>query len=180
MIAASLSFTSILLLANISTARIKRYHLNTRARLNKCKHDLILTSGMELFNYRQLEMITKEVLQQFLSENNIELKSTHKTLCFPVINRIYKKMKAGIKFAEIKVSEGVICDGHHRYLASLMADYPIGTVPYITTSATDITEWESVDLVDDDWDTPAKIQMLNEQDADFNAISLEKIVELLK
>ena len=125
-------------------------------------------------------MITKDVLQKFLSENNIELKSTHKTLCFPIINRIYKKMKAGIKFPEIKVSGGAICDGHHRYLASLMAGYHVGAVPYIITSATDITEWKSVDLVDDDWDTPAKIQMLNELGADFNAITIEEIVELLK
>ena len=48
------------------------------------------------------------------------------------------------------------------------------------TSATTIVQWESVIFEEEDWDTTAKINMLNEQDAEFNNIAKEKIVELLK
>ena len=48
------------------------------------------------------------------------------------------------------------------------------------TSATIVTKWLTVDFVAEDWDTQAKIQMLNEADAKYNDLSLEQIAELLK
>ena len=89
-------------------------------------------------------------------------------------------MLVGIKFTEIKVENGLICDGHHRYLASLLAKYSIETVPSVTTAATIIINWESVNFDNDDWDTTAKIKMLNEIDANYNNIPIEKIIDLLK
>ena len=72
----------------------------------------------------KLEKITQEIIQKFLSENKIELSCTHAKLCVPIIDRIYKKMCFGIKFSEIKVEGELICDGHHRYVASLLAKFP--------------------------------------------------------
>ncbi len=89
-------------------------------------------------------------------------------------------MSIGIKFPSIKVDGDLIIDGHHRYLASLLAGTNLDTVPSSKTSATVVYEWETVILVTDDWDTDAKIRMLNEKDAKFNAIAIEKITELLK
>lgn len=89
-------------------------------------------------------------------------------------------MRAGIKFSEIKVDEDLICDGHHRYVASLLAQFPIDSIPSKRTSATEIIDWESVVFEDKDWDTETKIEYLNEQDAIFNNISIEELVELLK
>jgi hypothetical protein len=127
-----------------------------------------------------LEKITKEIIVEFISKNEIELSSTHTKLCIPVINRIYKKMTAGIKFFGIKVEENLICDGHHRYLASILANFPLERIPGNKTSATTPIGWESVVFEEEDWDTLAKIRMLNEQDAEYNNIPIEKIVELLK
>ncbi len=127
-----------------------------------------------------LEKITKEFIQKFLSENEIELSCTHAKLCIPIIDRIYRKMIFGIIFAEIKVDENLICDGHHRYVASLLARIPVGRIPSAVTSATDVINWESVVFVEEDWDTLAKINMLNEQDAQFNNIAVEELIELLK
>ena len=89
-------------------------------------------------------------------------------------------MRFGIKFSEIKVEGNLICDGHHRYVASLLAKLPIESAPYTSTSATEVIDWKSVVFVEDDWDTPEKIDMLNEQDAHFNNISIEALVELVK
>jgi len=124
--------------------------------------------------------ITKEQLLKFVTGHQLELSSTHQKLCIPIINRIYRKMLIGIKFAEIKVSNSCICDGHHRYLASLLAKYPIGMIPYVNTLATTVIDWESVCFEENDWDTPERIQMLNETDASYNSILLEELVELLK
>jgi hypothetical protein len=127
-----------------------------------------------------LERVTKEIIIEFISKNEIELRSTHTKLCLPVINRIFKKMSAGIKFSGIKVEDNLICDGHHRYIASILANFPLERIPGSITSATTAVHWESVTFENKDWDTPAKINMLNEQDAEYNNIPIAKIVELLK
>ena len=88
-------------------------------------------------------------------------------------------MSAGIKFSGIKVENNLICDGHHRYIASILAHFPLERIPGNTTSATFPVDWKSVTFEEDDWDTVAKINMLNKQDAEYNNIALEKIVELL-
>ena len=127
-----------------------------------------------------MRKVTKEVIQDLIHKNEIELSSTHTKLCVPIINRIYRKMLVGIKFSGIKVENNLICDGHHRYLASLLANFTIERVPTSGTSATRLVEWKLVVFEDKDWDTQAKINMLNEQDANYNNIPIEKIVELLK
>lgn len=89
-------------------------------------------------------------------------------------------MSAGIKFTAIKVENSLICDGHHRYIASILANFPLEIIPGNAASATTVVDWESVIFEDEDWDTSAKINMLNEQDADYNNIPIEEIVALLK
>ena len=89
-------------------------------------------------------------------------------------------MSSGIQFAGIKVDKNLICDGHHRYIASLLANFPLERIPGNSTSATRITEWASVSFQTQEWDTPVKIAMLNEQDAVFNNIPIKELIELLK
>jgi hypothetical protein len=127
-----------------------------------------------------LEKITKEIIEEIIRNNEMGLKATQSKLCMPIINRIYKKMSAGIKFSGIKVDNNIICDGHHRYIASIIANYQLAYLPSIVTSATTIIPWESILFEENDWDTLAKIEMLNEQDADFNKILIEKIIDILK
>jgi hypothetical protein len=56
----------------------------------------------------------------------------------------------------------------------------LDTVPTGKSSATLVTKWSEVMLVLDDWDTEAKIKMLNEIDASFNGITVELLTELLQ
>lgn len=127
-----------------------------------------------------MEKITKEVIQDLTLKNEIELSSTHRKLCVPIINRIYKKMLAGIMFSAIKVDNNLICDGHHRYLASLLANFSIERIPTNRTSATIVVEWKAVVFDEMDWDTEAKINMLTEQDAIYNNMTIQQIIDILK
>lgn len=88
-------------------------------------------------------------------------------------------MCAGIQFASIKVDSQLICDGHHRYIASLLANFHLERIPGSVTSATTIVLWELVSFEEEDWDTPVKINMLHKQDADYNNIPIEKILALM-
>lgn len=127
-----------------------------------------------------MERITREIIIAFIRKNEIELSPTHAKLCLPVINRIFKKMSAGIQFAGIKVENDLICDGHHRYISSILANFTLDRIPGSITSATRAILWESVIFDEEDWDTSAKINMLNKQDSEYNNIPIEKIIELLK
>jgi hypothetical protein len=127
-----------------------------------------------------LEKITQEKISRFVMEQKIELFSTHSNLCLPIIDRIYRKMLMGIKFSAIKVVDGLICDGHHRYLASLLAQFNIERIPTIISSATKAVDWKSVTFAEEDWDTQAKIDMLNAQDALYNNVDIQEIIEMLK
>ena len=127
-----------------------------------------------------MENILKENIIDFIAKNNMEYNCTQPKLSVPVINRIYKKMVVGINFSSIKVANGLICNGHHRYVASKLANYELEIIPTTLTSATNVTNWPLIIFDEEDWDTKAKIDMLNEQDAAFNNIKLEKIIKILK
>lgn len=127
-----------------------------------------------------MKRLTKEFIIKFIAENNLEYQSTQSRLCVPIIDRIYRKMLVGINFTEIKVDSTYICDGHHRYIASLLAKYVINTIPSKRTSASQVTDWKSVEFDTEDWDTLAKIKFLNEQDAFYNNLSVDKLIELVK
>ncbi len=124
--------------------------------------------------------ITKETIGQFISSNDIGLASTQPRLCLPIINRMYRKMSAGIQFPGIKIENNLICDGHHRYIASLLAKFQLEKLPGKTASATTAVDWRCVIFEEEDWDTNAKIKMLNEQDAAFNNMPIEQVAALLK
>ena len=127
-----------------------------------------------------MEGVTKETVAELIRTTEIELNSTHTKLCLPIINRIFRKMSAGIKFSPIKVENDLICDGHHRYLASIFADFSLEIIPGSISSATTAVNWKLVSFDEEDWDTPAKILMLNKQDAEFNNMPLKKVVELMQ
>ena len=126
-----------------------------------------------------LPQITIEYITNFIKENEIKLTSTHHKLCVPIINRLCQKMWSGIKFDEIKECEGLIIDGHHRYLSSLITKIEVGVVPSHKTSATVQYNWVDIEFDENDWDTDSKISYLNELDAKYNGIDLERIKEII-
>lgn len=127
-----------------------------------------------------MEKISLEIVLNLVKEDKFVLKSTHESLCYPIIERIYKKMTIGIKFQGIKVDGDLIIDGHHRYLASILAGISLERYPSQRTSATRISDWKVVNFVEEDWDTEAKILILNQMDAKYNNLTQEQLNDLLK
>ena len=127
-----------------------------------------------------MDKITKKIILKAIEKSENHLKSSHKKLCLPIINRIYKKMINGIKFDDIKVCESLIIDGHHRYVSSLLAKIQLDTAKSSKTSATYEYDWVSIEFVEEEWDTKDKIARLNEIDAEFNNISVAQIIEMTK
>jgi hypothetical protein len=122
----------------------------------------------------------KDKLIKLMQNENLTLVSTHERLCFPIIERIAKKMSIGLVFGSISVDGNLILNGHHRYLASLLVGYKLDQVPCPKTLAKEPVNWKSVKLVDEDWDTDAKIRMLNEEDARYNDLTLDDLLKKLK
>ena len=106
--------------------------------------------------------IKKAAILKALETSKDSLISTHKRLCLPLIIRMYKKMENGIKFDAIKVSDSTIVDGHHRYVASVLAGHHLPVIKSTTTSATIEYDWKDVEFVEEDWDTPEIIQKMNQ------------------
>ena len=127
-----------------------------------------------------MKEINKELILNAIATADYTLITTHKKLCLPIINRIYKKMINGIKFDDIKVCETLIIDGHHRYVSSLLANIKLDEAKSSKTNATIQYDWKDVEFVEEEWDTEDKITRLNELDAEFNNMSLEKIIAITK
>ena len=111
-----------------------------------------------------MENITKVIVDDFLQNNTLDFNSTHKKLSLPIINKIFKKMK----------------HGHHRCISSVLAGFSIGKIEYHKTSAKIEYKWKDVEFINEDWDTEFKIKHLNHLDAEFNNISIEKIIDIIR
>lgn len=125
-------------------------------------------------------MIKNQTILEILSSKTLDLNATQNKLSIPIINRIYKKMKFGLKFDAIKVYNNLIIDGHHRYISSVLANIELERVTSSKTIATIEYNWGDVEFISEEWDTKEKINRLNEQDALFNNLTIEKIIEITK
>ena len=115
-----------------------------------------------------------------MRSGTIHLSPSQKSVSFPIVERICRKMRLGVKTRSIQVAEGsIIVDGHHRYLASLLEGVELDMVDCPLSSAKDFTYWGLVELVDEDWDTPYTIDKLNRQDAKFSGMTIERLMELI-
>jgi hypothetical protein len=124
--------------------------------------------------------ISSEYILIVCAESKLELYPTQKRLCLPIIRRIYQKMKMGIRFDDIKVSDNLIIDGHHRFISGLLVGIKPDIMPAYMTSATIKYDWSDVVFVNEEWDTPEKIAKLNHDDAEFNNIPIEELEKMLK
>jgi hypothetical protein len=125
-----------------------------------------------------LKKITPHFIKEFIAGNQIPFVATQPRLCVPIVDRLCQKMSHGIKFDDIKVCDNLIIDGHHRYLSSLIVDFNIGRVFSHKTSATKPIEWNAIELDENDWDTPSKIEHLNAQDAVYNGLPIEFVKQI--
>jgi hypothetical protein len=121
-----------------------------------------------------------ESTSQFISENLFEFVPSQERLSFPIIKRLYLKMRIGIQFAPLKICNGIIIDGHHRYVAACLAKISCEYVPAQSSSILIRGVWQSVKIVSEDWDTPQLIQEMNITDAKYSNINLDTLNQLIE
>jgi uncharacterized lipoprotein len=119
----------------------------------------------------------KNLIEQLFKTHKLQLISTHRQLSLPIIIRIYKKMKVNLSFASIQVDGQVIIDGHHWYVASLLANYKLDQVPGLRSKAKKTVEWGSVKLLEEDWDSEAEVNVHDQKDAKFNNMGVDELLE---
>jgi len=127
-----------------------------------------------------MQEMKKTFLNLLESKSSIYIPNQNK-VSLPIIYSIYKNMKQDLLFKPICVSDNLIVEGHHRYISAILADYQIEVIKnYPKPGIVKDLIWKDLEFVDEDWDTPFKIQMLNEEDAKYNGISIEVIIEIIK
>lgn len=94
-------------------------------------------------------------LEFFLRSEEHEYDTTHTRLCYFVIERIYRRVKAGYRFGGIKIDnkERLIIDGNHRYIAYKLADIEIEVIDYIKNPSDISKNIKDIKIdIEEDWD----------------------------
>lgn len=125
--------------------------------------------------------INRNTILSKLKERKIQLKPNQQKISLPIISRMCKKMQRDLKFRPIYVSkENKIIDGHHRYISSIISNFKLEVITdYPSPSEPNSFEWDLVDFVVDDWDSPSKVKMLNELDARYNNMKIEDVESII-
>lgn len=126
-------------------------------------------------------ILNKELILSKLLEQEEVLTSKQSKISLPILIRICKKMEHNLKFQPIWVSSNnTIIEGHHRYLGSILTGYNLDYIPdYPMPKSTNLITWNEVEFVEDDWDTPYKIKMLNEEDPKYNGLTVLEVEEII-
>lgn len=125
--------------------------------------------------------ITKRNVLQLIQDKQLDYKPNQDKISLPIINRIYKKMSKSIIFPPIKISGDLIIDGHHRYISAVLANFDIGIIKdYPRPSYLNNFDWKDVTVLEDDFDTQIKIKLLNQEDAKYNNLDYDDILEIIK
>lgn len=122
----------------------------------------------------------KILLENSLADREFEFAPTQNKISIPLVYRIYKKMKAEIKFDAIKVVDGLVIDGHHRFIASILAGVEIEKFPSTKNLSQTNFEWSEVTLSLSEYDTESDIDYHNFNDAQRNGISKNEIEKILE
>lgn len=122
----------------------------------------------------------KNLLEQELLNREFELKPTQNKISLPIVFRIFKKMKANLKFDAIRVCDNILIDGHHRYIASVMANVTTEQFPSTKNHNQTTFEWKEVTIITTDYDYPNDIDYHNFNDAKRNGITVDEVLKMLK
>tara|TARA_R110002126_G_scaffold215411_1_gene361533 strand:+ start:187 stop:567 length:381 start_codon:yes stop_codon:yes gene_type:complete len=121
-----------------------------------------------------MEEINLKMIQDLFESGSLELIATQPGVCLPMLQRIYKKMKVGIEFADIRVNDSRIVDGHHRYICSKLLNIDIGiNNNYPIPSTAESHKWEVLVIDEFDFETEEEIKNHNLRDAEINDVDFD-------
>jgi hypothetical protein len=117
--------------------------------------------------------LTREDVELFLKNQELKLKPRQSKLSLPILQRIYMKMKGGVPFKDIQVYEGLIVNGHHRYICAKMAGTELAEQPWHRPGNGPAWSWEQVMIDTVDYDTKEEVQKHNEREAFLLGLDLK-------
>ncbi len=121
----------------------------------------------------------RATIEQLFLDGGLDLKPTQNKISLPIAFRIHKKMKANLKFDAIKICDDLLIDGHHRYIASIIAGAKIEHFPTSKNQTQISFDWKDVSLSTTDYDNPNEIKYYNFNDALRNDMTVDQIEEIL-
>jgi hypothetical protein len=124
--------------------------------------------------------IIEAEIKKLIQDDQLEFLCSQRSISLPIIYRMYHKMRLGIKFPEIKVCKNIIIDGHHRYLASKIASIDLQKIKFSEVNNLESKRWDELLFDGTDWDMPEQILKHIQTDAQYNKISIEKLLSLLE
>ena len=106
-----------------------------------------------------MQEITHKQVQDFLSSTSFGFTPNQEKISFPVLQRIHRRLQNGHRFNPIKVTiDGIISDGHHRYVCLSILGIEIETVKAGKNHNKSVYQWQNIFLDTIDYDGPANIK----------------------
>jgi hypothetical protein len=106
--------------------------------------------------------ITHLDVTSYIENTLFEYKPGQGAVSFPIIQRIHKRLQNGKRFSSIKVIDGIITDGHHRYICSCMLGIDFEITKGGKNPTSEGFEWTSLKVVENDYDSVKDIERYNE------------------
>lgn len=95
-----------------------------------------------------------EKLEYFIKNEKHEFLTTHKKLCFVIIQRIHRRLLLGHRFGAIKISNNeLVIDGNHRYIAYKIAGVKLEIIKGNRSFSDELTTFNEIEIdTEQDWD----------------------------
>lgn len=94
-------------------------------------------------------------VSRFIQTTPLKFTPGQRKISYPIITRIHRRYLEGARYSEIKIQEdGVISDGHHRFISLSLLNVSIPTVQAgENATKKDTFEWKDVHLDENDHDS---------------------------
>ncbi len=101
-----------------------------------------------------MKKLTIEEVKTFIKNTPLNYLAIQPSVSFPILQRIHRRLQNGCNFSPIKINEGIIVDGHHRYICTLILERKVEEVPGGENATKQVTyEWSKVLVDEADFDT---------------------------
>ncbi len=125
-----------------------------------------------------MQEISLKNVRDLLDSGSLKLVAIQGEICLPILQRIYKKMKLGIEFDNIRVNGSRIVDGHHRYVCSILSEIEIGINDWPIPSTAVNCNWNDVIINEEDYEDAEMILKHNIRDAELNDVDISVLNDL--
>ncbi len=120
-----------------------------------------------------MEKISIEQVKELLLSGTLKLQPTQQKLCVQILQRIHHKMKLGVSFENINVHEGLLINGHHRYICAQLLNLHLNINPWSSSSQTTVYKWSEIQIEMTDWESLEIIKRHNLRDAFTSGIDIK-------